>query len=173
MALRTSQESGRWNVYDDNDNPLNRLGFDTMHEANRFATDICEALSHYSIFPNVVGRYRVKHDESGLVGGEYYTLGAAEDAVRILSMPVDKRKFKVLVVDQFSGLTPYWLSQNSTQFEALCASVMSETTAHGAFNPPKVLEVDETFRTPFTTTCFRADVDGNAEIWQYRWDSSG
>lgn len=92
---------------------------------------------------------------------------------------------KILLVDQFSGITPYELSRRPMTFEELIALVQKnwdqraeELMAQygaGAWlgQAPEVLDVDEKYQPPFATTTFRAGDDGMAEVWRYRWDSSG
>ncbi len=80
---------------------------------------------------------------------------------------------RILVVDQFCGLSPYWLQQHPTNFEQLAKEVLSERVASIGRKTPQLLEVDESYSPPWCTTIFRADADGMAEVWKYRWDSSG
>lgn len=79
--------------------------------------------------------------------------------------------FKVLIVDQFSSFSPYWLQQNGQSFEELCKTVLE--SKQWTYREPVILEVEESFTPPFATTTFRAAPDGKAEVWKYRWDSSG
>lgn len=80
--------------------------------------------------------------------------------------------FKVLILDQFSGVTPYWLDEHRQSFDELCTMTVRSDFYNGLGRKPLVKEVDATFRTSYGTTCLRAAVDGTAEVWQYRWDSN-
>ena len=85
--------------------------------------------------------------------------------------------FKILVVDQFSGLTPYWLQKNPTPFAELVSD--ENLAAMAAVTPkfgtkPHVLETDESWSPEMCQTSVRANPEtGLAEVWKCRWDSSG
>lgn len=85
---------------------------------------------------------------------------------------------KVLIVDQFD-MNPYWLQQNPTKFEALHEALLASYDAVKAKYPhtlsrrPVVQEVAEGYSPEMCTTILREGVDGLAEVWKYRWDSSG
>ena len=81
---------------------------------------------------------------------------------------------KVLVIDQFSGISPYKL-QNSPPipFDSLVSAVFERHESTPYYRKPEILEVNEDYNPPFATTVLRANADGNAEVWKYRWDSSG
>jgi hypothetical protein len=80
-------------------------------------------------------------------------------------------KFKVLIVDQFSGVSPYYLQKNPMRFDELVTEIL-ESNAR-PWRQPRVEEVSNDFQPPMCTTVVRADKDGMAEVWKYRWDSSG
>jgi hypothetical protein len=80
---------------------------------------------------------------------------------------------RVLIVDQFAGISPYELSQQPMPFEDLIAHVERDEQAHPPFHPARVLEVDESFEPEWATTVFAADEHGRAFCWKYSWDSSG
>lgn len=81
---------------------------------------------------------------------------------------------KVLVVDQFCGLSPYQLQKSPpVPFDSLIAAMFEQHESRPWFHKPQVLEVDDDYTPPFATTVLRANQDGNAEVWKYRWDSSG
>ncbi len=76
---------------------------------------------------------------------------------------------RVLLVGQFSGISPYELQQHPIRFEALVAEALAEPSG---YRKPQVLDVEEGYRPPFATTVLRAGADGQAEVWKYYWDSS-
>lgn len=77
---------------------------------------------------------------------------------------------KILLVDQFSGLTPRWLQQHPTTFEALCKELVQMPPG---WREAQVLDVEESYCPPMATSTFRAGADGMAEVWKCRWDTSG
>lgn len=82
--------------------------------------------------------------------------------------------FKILVVDQFAGPSPYWLQQNHpVKFDQLVEELLAQPVPIYVQQRPELLEVDENYLPPYATTTFRADANGNAEVWRYRWDTSG
>lgn len=80
---------------------------------------------------------------------------------------------RVLIVDQFSGLGPLALAHSHPlQFEDLVTQMLS--AAAPAYGPaPRVDYVPEDYRPALCTTIIRAGSNGLAEVWKYRWDSSG
>lgn len=92
-------------------------------------------------------------------------------------MADSSQSFRILVVDQFSGMSPYWLKNNPCQFEALVAEVLGQASVDPkkfGFRAPYVATVtEESYRPEMATTSFRAKADGMAEVWKSRWDSSG
>jgi hypothetical protein len=83
-------------------------------------------------------------------------------------------KRRVLIVDQFAGISPYELSQQPMPFDDLIAQVERDEQAHPPFRPARVLEVDEaTFQPEWCTTVFAADEAGRAFVLCSNWDSSG
>lgn len=84
---------------------------------------------------------------------------------------------RVLILDQFCGVTPYRLQQMPTQFDALVAEVVEYESKRPAaafmYNAPRVVDVSEDFMPPWATTVVAADEDGRAFVWKHRWDSSG
>lgn len=84
---------------------------------------------------------------------------------------------KILIVDQFSGISPHFVQKNGWSFDALCEAALAPENAR-AVNPSmgvkaEVLDVEENYMPPFCTTTFREGADGKVEVWKYRWDSSG
>lgn len=81
---------------------------------------------------------------------------------------------KILLVDQFHGPSPYWLSTQHPRltFEVLVERVLAEPQARFGHRS-EVLEVPDTFLPPWGTTTFRAGPNGEAQLWRYHWDSSG
>jgi len=82
---------------------------------------------------------------------------------------------KILVVDQFSGITPYWLSQNPILFNELCAEahIALERQQLWGFTSPRLLDVEESWTPEIGQTALRAGKDGLVEIWKCKWDTSG
>ena len=83
---------------------------------------------------------------------------------------------KVLIVDQFAPVpSPYDLSVHPMKFEDLIDLVMGMKMPNYIFNKPevKVIVDPEGYWPPYATTVYRANGDGNAEMWKCRWDSSG
>lgn len=80
--------------------------------------------------------------------------------------------FTVLVVDQFSNITPYSLQKHPRIFDDLVKEIIA--TPHHFLTKPRLLEVSEDWTPPYIgLTSIRADKDGRAEVWKCRWDSSG
>jgi hypothetical protein len=81
---------------------------------------------------------------------------------------------RLLVVDQFSGLSPYWLSQNPSKFDELAAEMIGQNTPQ-TWRPAKVIEVEDvkTHRAEHCTTVFYEDENGMAKHLCHNWDSSG
>jgi hypothetical protein len=83
-------------------------------------------------------------------------------------------KRRVLIVDQFSGPSPYELHLHPITFDDLIAKVQRDEAEHRPSHPSRVVEVDEeTFSPQWCTTAFCADPDGWAITWRMNWDSSG
>jgi len=81
---------------------------------------------------------------------------------------------KVLVTDQFCGLSPYWLSQNPMTFEDLCAEMLAQPKPKHDFRPTHIAVVDlKTYRAQHCTTVWAADEHGMAKAIITNWDSSG
>lgn len=89
----------------------------------------------------------------------------------------EHKRFKILVLDQFASISPYELANGSpVSFEELCKQALrGEYTSPGRYyrQVPEIVYASEAFRPQFGTSTFRAGEDGRAEIWLYRWDSSG
>lgn len=82
--------------------------------------------------------------------------------------------FKVLIVDQFDGITPYSLQKNPIQFDDLVEEVINHPNKPKVpWRQPEVRIVGEDFQPEMCTTIIRADAAGMAVAWRYRWDSSG
>lgn len=78
---------------------------------------------------------------------------------------------KILVIDQFSGITPYELQQRPRMFDELVAEELAKPRH---IHPAQVLEVEpDNFQPEWATTVIRADDSGMAVVWMTRWDSSG
>lgn len=80
--------------------------------------------------------------------------------------------FKVLIVDQFVGPSPYDLQRYPTPFDALCEQVIADYKP-SSFRKPEIREVTDDFVPEWCTTVIRANADGIAEAWRCHWDSSG
>lgn len=81
---------------------------------------------------------------------------------------------KVLIVDQFSGISPYSLQQHPIKFDDLVTEILALPYNPRSFHfKPEVCDVDDSFVPKMCTTVIRANADGYAEAWKYRWDSSG
>lgn len=87
---------------------------------------------------------------------------------------------RVLITDQFFGPSPYDLQQCPVQFETLVADMLKEDKERKEKFPndyftreAKVLDVADDFKPEWCTTIWRADGNGNAEVWKCKWDSSG
>lgn len=83
---------------------------------------------------------------------------------------------RILLLDQFSGITPYSLQQNPEQFDDLVRRVMSPAEAQSwtAFTRPLLIDrADDDFYLPMGTTAIEADANGRAQVWRTHWDSSG
>jgi hypothetical protein len=80
---------------------------------------------------------------------------------------------RVLIMDQFKGPSPYSLRERPMMFEAVVDWALAQET-NGYWRKPEVTEVEENFIPPYATTVYRANpTTGVAEVWKYRWDSSG
>lgn len=78
---------------------------------------------------------------------------------------------RVLILDQFTGPSPYELQARPRLFEDVVAEQMA--LAH-PWKRPRLEDVDpEAFTLEMCTTVLRAREDGYAEVWRARWDSSG
>jgi hypothetical protein len=80
---------------------------------------------------------------------------------------------KVIILDQFTGPSPYGLSITPMKFAEL-----EERVTLGEFNTqwgvrPRVTEVPEDYRPEMCETVYAENEDGNAYAWRYNWDSSG
>jgi hypothetical protein len=86
---------------------------------------------------------------------------------------MSEKTFKILIVDQFASVpSPYQLQQRPMPFDDLCKlALAARQPSYG--HKAEVKEVDDSFSPPMCTTTFRADPEGIAEVWKYRWDSSG
>ena len=86
---------------------------------------------------------------------------------------------KVLIVDQFCGLTPYYLQKNPTPFDTVVKDALQghidflEKYPYSLTRAPELTEVEDTFYPEMCTTVIREGKDGLAEVWLYKWDSSG
>lgn len=82
---------------------------------------------------------------------------------------------RCLVVDQFSGITPYWLQQEKPTFEALCADVMKAVSEgrHLGFRTPTIEDLPLDYHPNWGETVLAEGEDGRAVIWKCKWDSSG
>ena len=84
-----------------------------------------------------------------------------------------KPTVRVLIVDQFSGITPIWLRENRPSFQELCDSAETDPGRFGRLRTPVVTDVREDFHPDWSTTVLREGPDGKAVIWKVKWDSSG
>lgn len=82
---------------------------------------------------------------------------------------------KVLIVDQFSNITPYSLQQNPVRFDDLIEQEINKpiSTPFALCRKAELREVAEDFKPEMCTTVIRANERGMAEAWRYRWDTSG
>jgi hypothetical protein len=81
---------------------------------------------------------------------------------------------KVLIVDQFSGPTPYQLQQNPMPFDELCAEMLAvESLRYGYKTEVREIGDPATMQVPRCTTVWHADEKGMAQVLCYRWDTSG
>lgn len=80
-------------------------------------------------------------------------------------------RFKVLIVDQFSSITPYSLQEHHVPFDALAEQVIAEYKP-SSFRKPEIREVTDDFVPELCTTVIRANAEGVAECWKYHWDST-
>ena len=79
---------------------------------------------------------------------------------------------KVLIVDQFSGVSPYDLQRHPVKFDDICREILSaKPPSYG--QKASLEEVPDDYEPRFCTTVIAADENGNAYAWRYNWDSSG
>lgn len=88
------------------------------------------------------------------------------------SRPTATASRRVLVVDQFCGVSPYWLQKSRVQFEDLVREALLEQWG-APWRRPEVLEVAETWSPPWCTTAVVEGEGGVAVAWKWNWDSSG
>ena len=80
---------------------------------------------------------------------------------------------KILVTDQFCGLSPYELQQRPVNFEHLCTEMLAQVRPQHDFRPTHVAVVDlKTYRAQHCTTVWTADENGMAKAIIMNWDSS-
>lgn len=81
---------------------------------------------------------------------------------------------KLLIVDQFSGVTPYWVQQQKISFDDLVRFCLS--TNIGGYKLPEVREMSPTeladWKPSRGSTVFCADEHGMAVVHRLRWDSN-
>jgi len=77
---------------------------------------------------------------------------------------------RVLIVDQFSGVSPYALAKTPVLFEELAAEAIA---AGHPWTKPEVKDVPDDFVPRMATTLVAADANGYAYVWRARWDTSG
>ena len=109
--------------------------------------------------------------------------------------PSPKSTVRVVIVDQFSGFSPYAMQQDAARGNAWCvadfepgctaynAYVERATLAHSAIpylRPavPVIERIPEDsaradYKADYCTTVFRENAAGVLEFWQANWDSSG
>jgi hypothetical protein len=81
---------------------------------------------------------------------------------------------KVLIVDQFSGPTPYQLQQNPMRFDELCEEMLAaEGMRYGYKTEVREVRDVASMVVPRCTTVWHADAQGMAAMLTCRWDTSG
>jgi hypothetical protein len=83
------------------------------------------------------------------------------------------KTFCVVILDQFSGYTPYYFQKNPMRFEDLEADAREDPMFFGTYRPAVIGYVTEAFTPEWCTTVYRADRDGMVELFRCSWDSSG
>ena len=81
---------------------------------------------------------------------------------------------QIAITHQFAGPSPYSLQQHPMPFSDLVALVeMGGLTF--SYHRGRIVETDDPDGVDLrmTETAYRADADGDAEAFRYRWDSSG
>ena len=80
---------------------------------------------------------------------------------------------KVIILDQFTGPSPYALSVHPMKFTDLeeCLALGQFPASYGV--QPRLADVPEDYRPAMCETVYAEDEDGNAYAWRYNWDSSG
>ncbi len=78
---------------------------------------------------------------------------------------------KVIILDQFTGPSPYALSIKPMKFTELAELYNGLGASYGV--TPRVCEVPDDYRPALCETVYAEDASGNAYAWRYNWDSSG
>lgn len=80
----------------------------------------------------------------------------------------------VIIIDQFSGPTPYSLQQNPMRWADLRKQVEEDPERFRfGFTQPVIREVEENFYPQMATTVYAEGENGEVIVWKHRWDSSG
>lgn len=87
---------------------------------------------------------------------------------------------RVVILDQFCGLTPYLLEnfrkdgKNFRVSDFEVGGSMHDLCTPSPRKKPRVENIDpSTYELEECTTVLEEDLDGVLKVWRYRWDSSG
>jgi hypothetical protein len=81
---------------------------------------------------------------------------------------------QVLLLDQFSGVTPFSLQENPTKFDDLVKLTTTPSERWWGYKTPQLHEhVADDFELPMASTAIISDDNGYARVWRARWDTSG
>ena len=80
---------------------------------------------------------------------------------------------KVIIIDQFTGPSPYQLQQTPMPYRELQERLeLGQYVARYGVKPREV-EVPETYRPAMCETVYTEGPQGEVQVWRYNWDSSG
>lgn len=80
---------------------------------------------------------------------------------------------KVIIIDQFTGPSPYQLQQQPMRFCELRERLSLGQYAARYGVVPREVEVAANYRPALCETIYTEDASGNVAVWRYNWDSSG
>jgi len=80
---------------------------------------------------------------------------------------------KVIILDQFTGPSPYTLSIEPMKFTELEEYLSLGWFKAGYGVTPRVADVPDDYHPAVCETVYAENEDGNAYAWRYNWDSSG
>lgn len=84
----------------------------------------------------------------------------------------NKDKVEAVVVDQFSGPTPYTLQKQPIKWEQFIKDVKDGEYDRYNGRAAEIIHADKSYRPAWGTTVYKKDPNGNVQVWLSNWDSS-